>query len=321
MYPGFRGRQGNPGLRTGFSGERDDLLAAVRYLAARPDTDPERIYLVGHSTGATLALLFAARTEPGLLRGVFALGPTDHLSNLPPQYVPAGATGPELDELSSVNVVESITTSTVVIEGRWGASASAERLLERKGGAPLRVHVVPDADHFTLIAPALEVVAHAIERDSGPAPQFPEVNDGVLLRSATGRRRDAGYDPGTHDIVRALDDDELREYTVHVPQGTSGALPLIVALHGDAPADDPRALLEELILPGLGELETVVVVPRVGAEGWHTDASLAGLRLALSEARERVAIDSRRTLLLGHDLGGTACGRSWALWATSSRRA
>src|SRR5262249_622571 len=63
MYPSFRGGNDNPGFKEGFFGEVDDVLAAADYLARQEFIDPERIYLGGHSTGGTLALLAAASTD------------------------------------------------------------------------------------------------------------------------------------------------------------------------------------------------------------------------------------------------------------------
>jgi hypothetical protein len=51
MRPSLRGRNGNPGQPECFVGEVDDIIAAGEYLRTRPDVDPNRIYLGGHSTG------------------------------------------------------------------------------------------------------------------------------------------------------------------------------------------------------------------------------------------------------------------------------
>ena len=64
MYPSLRGGNNNPGYPEGFYGEVDDVLAAADYLARQPFVDPRRLYLGGHSTGGTLALLVAALDRP-----------------------------------------------------------------------------------------------------------------------------------------------------------------------------------------------------------------------------------------------------------------
>jgi hypothetical protein len=52
----------------------DDAAAAVRFLRARPEIAPDRIALIGHSEGALVALLVAAR-DPKLAAVVLMAGP------------------------------------------------------------------------------------------------------------------------------------------------------------------------------------------------------------------------------------------------------
>ena len=73
MFPSQRGGNDNPGKREGFFGEIDDVLAATEYLTALPYVDPDQIYLGGHSTGGTLAMLIGECTDR--YRGIFSLGP------------------------------------------------------------------------------------------------------------------------------------------------------------------------------------------------------------------------------------------------------
>ena len=55
------GRTRSPGRVEFCAGEVDDVLAAARFLATQPYVDTNRIYLGGHSTGGTLALLVSER--------------------------------------------------------------------------------------------------------------------------------------------------------------------------------------------------------------------------------------------------------------------
>ena len=73
MFPSLRGGNDNPGVREGFFGEVDDVLAAAEYLSKQAFVDPQRIYLGGHSTGGTLVLLVAECS--GRFRAVFSFGP------------------------------------------------------------------------------------------------------------------------------------------------------------------------------------------------------------------------------------------------------
>ncbi|MGY1669355.1 alpha/beta hydrolase family protein [Geodermatophilus sp. SYSU D00710] len=61
-----RGVGGSPGdwRRAGFSDNTDDLVRARGALAARPEVDPDRLLLAGHSEGALLAAAAAARGVP-----------------------------------------------------------------------------------------------------------------------------------------------------------------------------------------------------------------------------------------------------------------
>ena len=68
MYPSLRGGNDNPGRREGFLGEVDDILAAAEYLARESYVDPGRIYLGGHSTGGTLAMLAAEMPNATFVR-------------------------------------------------------------------------------------------------------------------------------------------------------------------------------------------------------------------------------------------------------------
>src|SRR5262249_5635431 len=54
MFPTLRGGNDNPGVKEGWFGEIDDVLAATDFLSKQPFVDPQRIYLAGHSTGGTL---------------------------------------------------------------------------------------------------------------------------------------------------------------------------------------------------------------------------------------------------------------------------
>ena len=73
MFPSLRGGNDNPGVREGFFGEVNDVLAAAEFLGKQPFVDPQRIYLGGHSTGGTLVLLVAECSDR--FRAVFSFGP------------------------------------------------------------------------------------------------------------------------------------------------------------------------------------------------------------------------------------------------------
>lgn len=64
MAPTWRGENGNPGGFELFFGEVDDALAAGRFLAQQQGVDAQRVFVAGHSAGATIALLSAMVDGP-----------------------------------------------------------------------------------------------------------------------------------------------------------------------------------------------------------------------------------------------------------------
>jgi acetyl esterase/lipase len=170
MLPSLRGANRNPGRSECFLGEVDDIIAAARWLSKRRDVDPQRIYLGGHSTGGTLALLTAESTS--IFRAVFAFGPVATPRQYSPKScLPAEASDAEARLRAPVEFVQDITTPTFVIEG--GARGNGQSYLPmmlKKGAAPLQFLLVPDADHTSVLGPGCEVVASAILADTGPQP-------------------------------------------------------------------------------------------------------------------------------------------------------
>lgn len=170
MVPALRGASGNPGRPECFLGEVDDILAAAEHLAQRPDVDPARIYLGGHSTGGTLALLAAASTDR--FRAVFAFGPVAD----PREYGDDVCTAnhkPELDELewaprAPLRWIDTIVTPTLVIEGEHSGNTHDFPVLHHRASSAVQFMAVPGADHFDVLAPASEMIARAILADAGP---------------------------------------------------------------------------------------------------------------------------------------------------------
>jgi acetyl esterase/lipase len=179
MYPALRGGSGNPGTFECFLGEVDDVLAAADFLATRPDVDPERIYLAGHSTGAVLVLLAVESTDR--FRAAFAFGPVGS----PVHYgesscVPQDAPERELIPRSPILFMSEIVTPTFIIEGDGGNAAVVPYLVEEVGSAVKSV-IVPGRDHFDVLAPGTEVVADAIVKDADLAKAI--TADAILAKN------------------------------------------------------------------------------------------------------------------------------------------
>jgi dipeptidyl aminopeptidase/acylaminoacyl peptidase len=171
MRPSLRGSNENPGKNECFLGEVDDVLAAADYLAKRPDVEPQRIYLGGHSTGGTMVLLVAASTAR--FRAAFAFGPVAD----PRQYGDDGCLPAQISEAewmprSPVTFLSSIRTRTLIIEGADGNVDVFAALRDAKGEAPITLHSVPRANHFNVLAPATEALAAQILTDNGAQPRF-----------------------------------------------------------------------------------------------------------------------------------------------------
>lgn len=167
MLPALRGSNENPGKNECFFGEVEDLIAAADYLAQREDVDPERIYLVGHASGATLALLTAASTER--FRSIFAFSPVSDVR----QYgtpagggcLPANASAEEQAVRAPVRFMGTILTPTHVFDAGVGGNPDVLDELRASASRNVRFTVVPDVDANGVLAPGTEVIARAIAQD------------------------------------------------------------------------------------------------------------------------------------------------------------
>jgi acetyl esterase/lipase len=175
MFPSLRGGNSNPGRHEGFYGEVDDVLAAYDYLSRQPYVDPTRIYLGGHSTGGTLALLTAEVRNP--FRAVFAFGPVGDVSGYGTNLLPVDFSHVDQRErtLRSPGYwLNSAGGVVFVIEGTGTPSnISAVSAMQRVSQNPA-VHFisVAGASHFSVLAPSNEVIAIKILNDLPSHNQF-----------------------------------------------------------------------------------------------------------------------------------------------------
>lgn len=162
MFPSQRGGNDNPGRREGFLGEVDDILAATDHLAKLPFVDPNQIYLGGHSTGGTLAMLVGASTDR--YQAVFSFGPVAAASQYGGQYVYCDSN--DINEIrlrSPIYWMHCVNKPMYVLEGEDGNWEGAIEVMAAQNTNPkIKFFRIAGHDHFTVIAPLAEMLASQI---------------------------------------------------------------------------------------------------------------------------------------------------------------
>jgi acetyl esterase/lipase len=131
--------------------------------------DPEHIYLGGHSTGGTLALLVAEYSDR--FRSVFSFGPIADISKYGTDsvFLPFETSIPnELKVRSPIHWLSSVKKPTWVFEGTVKANINALRIMAKTTDNP-NIHFIEikDANHFSGLAPTQELIAKKIIQDTG----------------------------------------------------------------------------------------------------------------------------------------------------------
>lgn len=113
--------------------------------------------------------------------------------------------------------------------------------------------------------------------------------------------------PGIHQLTLKTDAGPV-DYTLVVPHGYDDQTPtpLVFALHygGEVTPFYGRGMIEDLVAPGLSELEAILVAPDSVGGDWTTadnEQAVLGLFEALTATYN---IDRSRTLLTGFSMGG-----------------
>lgn len=169
LYPSFRGGNDNPGFREGIGGEVEDVLAAADFLAKQPGVDPTRVYLGGHSTGGTVALL-AAELGGSRFRAVFSFGPIDNVARYGSESLPFDANDErELLVRAPIRWLADVSCPTFVFEGESRGNADALRAMAQASQNPLlHFYPIPRMTHFSVLSPGTRVVAAKVAADTGP---------------------------------------------------------------------------------------------------------------------------------------------------------
>ncbi|MCL1912852.1 MAG: prolyl oligopeptidase family serine peptidase [Eubacteriaceae bacterium] len=165
MYPSFRGGNKNPGYQESLYGEIDDIAAAYEFAASLPYVDTNRIYLGGHSTGGTRALLAAAYTD--VFRAVFCFGPVgDIKEHNQSQFTFDSKDAAEVKMRSPINWLKDINSPTFVIEGSCNSS-EVRKIEKASQNGNLHCFVVNDTDHYGVLAPVTILIAEKMKYDTG----------------------------------------------------------------------------------------------------------------------------------------------------------
>ena len=166
MYPSFRGGVGNPGNYEALFGEVDDIASAYEYAASLPYVDPDRIYLGGHSTGATRALLAAEYTDK--FRAVFCFGPVDEVKyHNNTQFTFDTSDEPEFKMRSPIHWLEDVKNPVFLIEGSEGNGDRVKNIQNSTDNENIRCFVLEGEDHFSPLAPITRLAAQKILADTG----------------------------------------------------------------------------------------------------------------------------------------------------------
>ena len=168
LFPSLRGGNDNPGVKEGFLGEVDDVLAAAGALEKLPYVDKDRIYLGGHSTGGTLVFLVAACTNR--FRAVFSFGPVDSVAGYPDEFIPFNKSiALEVKLRSPIYWTQSVQCPLFLFEGTNGGNVGALNHISTISKNPL-IHCFPvdGYDHFSILYPLTHLLAKKINADVGP---------------------------------------------------------------------------------------------------------------------------------------------------------
>ena len=164
MFPTLRGGNQNEGTHEFFFGEVDDVIAAADHLAKLDYVDAGRIYLGGHSTGGTLALLTSESTSR--FKAVFAFGAVALVNRYPDSLVPGieDMDGDERELRSPLRWLKDISSPTWVFEGEELPAniEDFEVLCALKISPQLHCVAVPGSNHFSVLAPVTRVLAARI---------------------------------------------------------------------------------------------------------------------------------------------------------------
>ncbi len=171
--PSWRGENDNPGRFELFYGEVDDAVAAVEFVARQPHVDRRRVYIAGHSTGGTIALLTAQSSKR--VRAAFSFGGAPDLEAIVADGEGYGNT--PFDHLvkdesflrSPIHFVGAVKCRTFYFEGAESFYVPFAQTMEKRArelDATFRAYAIKGGDHFNILAPLTALIADRIRADT-----------------------------------------------------------------------------------------------------------------------------------------------------------
>jgi len=179
--PTLRGMHENPGVFECFYGEVDDIVAAVEHVSKRQDVDPERIYLMGHSTGGTNVLLASLLTD--IPAGIVSFGGAPDLRNVYYDLEPYDINdSTEIRLRSAILFTKNIKVPVLYIEGESSSYSSDALRMEEKAhklGIDFNAAIIQDQDHFSVLRPVKDLLAERIQSGITDLPTPGQVTQSI----------------------------------------------------------------------------------------------------------------------------------------------
>jgi len=173
--PAWRGEDGNPGDFQMLYGEVNDAAAALDYLAHTPGVNTHRLFAAGHSIGGTTVMLLAESTTK--LRGAAACGGfPDMRGAIDETGKPAFEGTPfdwhdplESDLRSPARHLSDLHCPLDLFYGEqedfYIAQAKAMQTDAQAKRKPVSVTVIPGADHYAALGPAVQQMIVRFNRE------------------------------------------------------------------------------------------------------------------------------------------------------------
>ena len=123
--------------------------------------------------------------------------------------------------------------------------------------------------------------------------------------------------PGDYRLSMPIPGAQPLQYALSLPRGYDGTerRPLILALHPGGPRTPGygAAFMYQVVLPGLYNLDPIVIAPDCPTQSWTDPASEQAVMQLVRRVMAEYAVDRRRVLVTGFSLGGRGT------WFLSSR--